>query len=61
MTWMSRIIDAGAEYRYELAEIRAGLFIGEGNTKAKLTQFWVLLVLSSSSPRAASSATRPRR
>lgn len=47
MTWMSRIIDAGAEYRYELAEIRAGLFIGEGNTKAKLTQFWVLLVLSS--------------
>jgi uncharacterized hydrophobic protein (TIGR00271 family) len=47
MGWMSRIIDSGAEYRYGLAEIRASLFVGEGNTKAKLTQFWVLLVLSS--------------
>ncbi len=47
MSLMNRIIDSGAEYRYDLAEIRESLFVGEGNRKAKQTQFWVLLVLSS--------------
>ena len=43
----SRIIDSDTRQRYALAEIREGLFVGEGNKTAKLTQFWVLLVLSS--------------
>jgi uncharacterized hydrophobic protein (TIGR00271 family) len=41
------VIDAGGEQRYELAEIREGLFVGEGARSAKLTQFWMLLALSS--------------
>lgn len=47
MTWLSRIIDSDVQQRYALAEIRQSLFVGEGNKTAKLTQFWVLLVLSS--------------
>ena len=31
----------------QLAEVRDGLFIGEGDKPAKLTQFWLLLALSS--------------
>lgn len=47
MSWLSRIIDSDESQRYSLAEIRESLFIGEGNKRAKQTQFWVLLVLSS--------------
>ena len=47
MNWLSRVIDAGGEQRYQLAEIREGLFVGEGDRSAKLTQFWMLLALSS--------------
>jgi uncharacterized hydrophobic protein (TIGR00271 family) len=47
MSWLSRAIDAGGEQRYQLAEIREGLFVGEGDKSAKLTQFWMLLALSS--------------
>ena len=43
MNWLSRVIDAGGEQRYQLAEIREGLFVGEGDRSAKLTQFWMLL------------------
>ena len=47
MSLLGRIIDAGRAHRYELAEVRDGLFIGEGDKPAKLTQFWMLLALSS--------------
>lgn len=47
MSWLSKAIDAGGEQRYQLAEIREGLFVGEGDRSAKLTQFWMLLALSS--------------
>ena len=47
MSLLARLIDAGGEHRYELAEIRERLFIGEGDKPAKLTQFWMLLALSS--------------
>jgi uncharacterized hydrophobic protein (TIGR00271 family) len=47
VSWLSRAIDAGGEQRYQLAEIREGLFVGEGDRSAKLTQFWMLLTLSS--------------
>ena len=47
MGWISRAIAAGGAYRNDLAEVRDGLFIGEGNTAAKLSQFWLLLALSS--------------
>jgi uncharacterized hydrophobic protein (TIGR00271 family) len=44
---LGRVVDAGSAHRYELAEVRDGLFISEGDKPAKLTQFWMLLVLSS--------------
>ena len=47
MSLLGRVIDAGGAHRYELAEVRDGLFIGEGDKPAKLTQFWMLLALSS--------------
>jgi uncharacterized hydrophobic protein (TIGR00271 family) len=47
VTLLSRLVDAGGTYRYELAEIRERLFIHEGDRSAKLSQFWMLLVLSS--------------
>ena len=47
MSLLSRVIFAGSAHRYELAEVRDGLFISEGDKPAKLTQFWMLLVLSS--------------
>jgi uncharacterized hydrophobic protein (TIGR00271 family) len=37
----------GSAYRYELAQVRENLFIGEGDRAAKQSQFWLLLVLSS--------------
>lgn len=47
MSLLGRVIDAGSAHRYELAEVRDSLFIGEGDKPAKLTQFWTLLALSS--------------
>lgn len=47
MGLFSRVIDAGHEYRNTLAEVEDGLFVGVGSRSAKLTQFWVLLVLAS--------------
>ena len=44
---LSRVIDAGQEYRNPLEEVEDGLFTGIGSRSAKLTQFWVLLVLAS--------------
>ena len=44
---LSRVIDAGQEYRNPLEEVEDGLFTGIGSRNAKLTQFWVLLVLAS--------------
>ena len=47
MSLLSRVIFAGSAHRYELAEVRDGLFINEGDKPAKPTQFWMLLALSS--------------
>jgi len=47
MSVLSRVIDAGRDYRNALDEVEDGLFVGVGSRSAKLTQFWVLLVLAS--------------
>ena len=47
MSWISRAIAAGGEHRTTLDEVEQGLFVDQGDTRAKLSQFWVLLVLSS--------------
>ncbi len=47
MSWGSRIIDAGAAFRNPLEEVEDGLFVTTGDRRAKLSQFWVLLVLAS--------------
>jgi len=47
MGWISRAIAAGGEHRTALIEVEEGLFVDQGDTRAKLSQFWVLLVLSS--------------
>jgi uncharacterized hydrophobic protein (TIGR00271 family) len=43
----ARVIDAGAAFRNPLEEVEDGLFITTGDRRAKLSQFWVLLVLAS--------------
>jgi uncharacterized hydrophobic protein (TIGR00341 family) len=45
--WFARVIDAGHEYRNSLAEVEDGLFLDVGSRRAKLTKFWVQLVLAS--------------
>jgi len=45
--WISRVLAAGSAYCNDLAEVRDGLFVGEGNTAAKLSQCWLLVVLLS--------------
>ncbi len=45
MSWLDRLIDA--EYRHSLAEVEDGLFLHVGSRRAKLTRFWVQLVLAS--------------
>jgi uncharacterized hydrophobic protein (TIGR00271 family) len=47
MSVLSRVIDAGRDHRNSLDEVEDGLFVGTGARDAKLTQFWVLLVLAS--------------
>ena len=47
MGWLTRAIDAGGEFRNPLDDISDGLFVTEGARRAKLSQFWVLLVLAS--------------
>jgi uncharacterized hydrophobic protein (TIGR00271 family) len=47
MSWLSRTIDAGGEYRNPLDDIEDGLFLTTGAKRAKTSQFWVLLVLAS--------------
>ena len=47
MNWLARVIDAGKQYRNSLEEVEDGLFLSVGSRPAKLTQFWVLLVLAS--------------
>jgi hypothetical protein len=47
MGWFARVIDAGHEYRNSLAEVEDGLFLHVGSRRAKLTKFWVQLVLAS--------------
>jgi uncharacterized hydrophobic protein (TIGR00271 family) len=47
MGWLTRAIDAGHEYRYDLTEVEDGLFLTMGDRRAKTSQFWVLLVLAS--------------
>ena len=61
MGWLTRSIDAGKDYRNSLEDVADGLFVDLGNTRAKVSQFWVLLVLARPSPPAASSATPHRR
>jgi uncharacterized hydrophobic protein (TIGR00271 family) len=46
MGWLTRSIDAGKGYRNSLDDVADGLFVDLGDTRAKLSQFWVLLVLS---------------
>jgi uncharacterized hydrophobic protein (TIGR00271 family) len=46
MGWIARVIDAGKDYRYPLPEVADGLFVDTGNSRAKLSQFWMLLVIS---------------
>ena len=47
MGWTARVIDAGAAFRNPLEDVEDGLFITTGDRRAKLSQFWVLLVLAS--------------
>ncbi len=47
MSWVAKVIDAGTHHRYELSEVREKLFVGEGDTRAKLSQFWLLMAISS--------------
>ena len=46
MGWMTRAIDAGKDYRNPLEDVAEGLFVDIGDPRAKLSQFWMLLVLS---------------
>ncbi len=46
MGWMTRTIDSGREFRNPLDDVAEGLFVDLGNQRAKLSQFWMLLVLS---------------
>jgi uncharacterized hydrophobic protein (TIGR00271 family) len=46
MGWLTQAIDAGKDHRNPLEEVADGLFIDIGDRRAKLSQFWVLLVLS---------------
>jgi uncharacterized hydrophobic protein (TIGR00271 family) len=45
--WLARVIDAGHDYRNSLTEVEDGLFLTQGDRRAKVSQFWVLLVLAS--------------
>lgn len=47
MGWMTRAIPAGGDHRASMDEIEDGLFISSGDKRAKVSQFWVLLVLAS--------------
>jgi uncharacterized hydrophobic protein (TIGR00271 family) len=47
MGWLARVIDAGHDYRNSLTEAEDGLFLTQGDRRAKISQFWVLLVLAS--------------
>jgi uncharacterized hydrophobic protein (TIGR00271 family) len=47
MGWLTRAIAAGGDSRATMDEIEDGLFISTGDTRAKTSQFWVLLVLAS--------------
>ena len=47
MGWITRAVAAGGEHRTALSEVEEGLFVDQGDTRAKLSQFWMLLVLSS--------------
>ena len=44
---LSGLIEAGGEHRSALADVEQGLFVGVGSRSAKITRFWVLLVLAS--------------
>ena len=46
MGLITRAIDAGKDYRNPLGDVAEGLFVDVGDTSAKLSQFWMLLVLS---------------
>ena len=46
MGLMARVIDSGSEHRNALAEVGDGLFVDIGDSRAKISQFWMLLVLS---------------
>ena len=46
MGWMTRAIDAGKDFRNPLEDVAEGLFVDIGDTRAKHSQFWMLLVLS---------------
>jgi uncharacterized hydrophobic protein (TIGR00271 family) len=43
----AKVIDAGSTFRNPLEDVEDGLFITAGDRRAKLSQFWVLLVLAS--------------
>ena len=47
MSWFAGVIDAGQENRNSLAEVADGLFLTAGARRAKLTKYWVQLVLAS--------------
>jgi len=46
MHWLSSTITAGSAFRNPLVSVADGLFVDVGDRRAKLSQFWVLLVLS---------------
>jgi uncharacterized hydrophobic protein (TIGR00271 family) len=47
MSWLSRVIDAGSKHRKPLADLSEDLFLNVGDTRAKQSKFWTLLVLAS--------------
>lgn len=46
MGWLQRSIEAGERHRNAVHEVAEELFVDLGDRRAKLSQFWVLLVLS---------------
>jgi uncharacterized hydrophobic protein (TIGR00271 family) len=46
MSWLGRIVAAGAEQRRSLTEVQGDLFLDEGERAAKASAFWPLLILS---------------
>jgi hypothetical protein len=61
MGWIAKAIDAGRGFRNPLSDVADGLFVDIGDTRPKVSQFWMLLApRPSKSWRPRSAAACPR-